>query len=46
MFFVASIISGDSSLLLTGVKEMAILTVDIAVQIGMFQFFDYQLDKH
>jgi hypothetical protein len=43
---VLTIISGDLSLLLTGIQAMAILTVDIAVQIGMFQFYDYQLDKH
>ena len=34
MFYVESIISGDLSLLLTGISAMAILTVDIPVQKG------------
>ena len=34
MYYVASIISGDLSLLLTGIQAIAILTVDIAVQNG------------
>jgi hypothetical protein len=46
MYYVASIISEDLSLLLTRIPAMAILIVDIAVQNGNGPILCYQLGKH